>query len=276
MELMKLTERVCETARRASAIMMNPPHEIVQKGNRSDYVTDADLLVQRTVSEELTRLLPESAVLGEESAALPQMRDYIWIVDPIDGTSNYIRDIGESCISIALAHQEELILGVVYQPWRNEMFYAAKDCGAFLNGKPIHVSDRDFAHAHLCAALCLYDKRFAKPCMNIISEVYRQADDFRRFGVASYEAALVGAGRTELHFEIKICPWDVAAGAVIIEEAGGVWECLYSDHLPLDRKFPFLAANSPENLARLREIVVQEIPEIPYDGRLFPEENHTK
>ena len=266
---MELTRQVCEIVRRASEIMKERPHDIVQKGNASDFVTDADVHVQKVVTEELLKLLPESAVLGEESGELPKERDLLWIVDPIDGTSNFIRDLGASCISVGLMNRDELVSGVIYNPFRNEMFYGAKGQGAYVNGHRMRVSDRDFAHSHLCSAMSIYDKRHTKTCLDIIGEVYQQSDDLRRFGAASFETAQLAAGRVELYFEMKICPWDVAAGALLIEEAGGVWECLYHNGMAKGRKFPFIAANNPENFAKLREIVTRHIPEIPYDDRLF-------
>lgn len=267
--MMEQTLQVVEIAKAASEIMKNRPKEIDQKGNDSNFVTEADVAVQNYVTEELMRLLPGSEVLGEESETIPEDTENLWIVDPIDGTSNFIRDLGASVISIALMRNGRLFSGVIYDPYRDEVFYGEHGCGAWRNGIRVHVSDRDFRHSHLCAALSLYDKEYAETCMKIIGRVYPQADDIRRFGAAAYETAQLSAGRVELFFEMRISPWDVAAGALLIEEAGGFWECLYHKGMPIETKFPFIAANSRENFDTLRAIVTEEIPEIPYEHRLF-------
>lgn len=265
---MQLTLAVCDLIRSAGEIMKQRPEHVIQKGNASDYVTEADVHVQEVLAEGLMKLLPGSELCGEEGTDHTTHGGDIWIVDPIDGTSNFIRDLGASVVSVGLMRRGELVSGVIYNPYRNEMFYAAKGCGAFINGRKIHVSDHDFAHSHFCTAMSVYDKNYAEPCFNILKEVYYHCDDMRRFGAAAFELAQLAAGRVELYFEMRLCPWDCAAAAVLIEEAGGYWECLYHKGMPTDRRFIFLAANTRENFEKLRAIVTAEIPEIPYDQSL--------
>ena len=262
---MKLVLAVCDLVRDASSIMMSRPEHIRQKSTRSDFVTEADVHVQEVLSEGLLKLLPGSEVCGEESIDHSTHGGDVWIVDPIDGTSNFIRDLGASVVSVGLKRGGALYLGVIYNPYRDEMFYAGKGCGTWLNGKRVTVSDNDFAHSHFCTAMSVYDKSYAPQCFRILEEVYPACDDLRRFGAAAFELAQLAAGRVEMFFEMRLCPWDCAAAAILIEEAGGYWECLYQDGLPTDRMFAFLAANTKENFDRLRKIVAREIPEIPYD-----------
>lgn len=257
--------KVTEIVREAGKLMLNRDIKIRQKGNDSNYVTSCDIAVERFLSEKLRTLLPGSLVIGEESDHNPSDGGILWVIDPIDGTSNFIRDIGISAISVGLVKDGEPCLGVVYQPYRDEMFYAKKGEGAYLNGERIHVSHRDFAHSHLCSAMSLYDKRYAPPCFRIIDRVYREADDLRRLGSAAVELAYLACGRVELYFEIRLFPWDAAGAIPIIREAGGSVEVLYRDGLPLDGPFPLIAANTPESFARLKAIVTEEIPEIPWE-----------
>ena len=133
-----------------------------------------------------------------------------------------------------------------------------------MNGNPIHVSDRDYAHSHLCSAMSLYDKKHAKACLNIIEKIYHESDDLRRLGSAALELAFLAMGRVELYFEIRVFAWDVAAAATIIKEAGGYIEFLFHDELPLPGPFGVIAANTKENFARLRETVYEELPNQPY------------
>ena len=264
-----LSMQVCELAKEAGKLMQERPQEIESKGGNSNWVTDRDKIIQDFLMEKLGCLLPGSAFLGEESEAWDIAGGEIWIVDPIDGTANFIRDLGASVVSIALMKNQTLELGVVYNPFRNEMFYAEKGCGAYLNGKQIRVSNRDFAHSVLFSAMSVYDKTHARACMNIISRIYDESDDFRRFGSAAFELSQMAAGRGELYFEMRLAPWDAAAAALLIEEAGGCWECLYHDKFCIDHLFPFIAANSRKNFEKLRAIVVSEIPVIPYDAPLL-------
>lgn len=256
--------KVTDLVREAGKLLLDRRMEVTQKGNNSNFVTSCDIAVEEFLSGRLRELLPGSLIIGEESEDNPTDGNLLWVIDPIDGTSNFIRDIGLSVISVGLVKDGEPYLGVVYQPYRNEMFYAQTGQGAYLNGERIHVSDRDFAHSHLCSAMSLYDKRYAPPCFRIIDRVYQEADDLRRLGTAAMELAYLACGRVELYFEIRVFPWDAAGAIPIIREAGGIVEILYQDNLPLDKPFAILGANNAENFARLKEIVTEELPEIPY------------
>ncbi len=253
--------KVTEIVREAGKLMTNRDMEVIQKGNSSNFVTSCDIAVEKYLTEKLKTLLPGSLVIGEESEDNPSEGALLWVVDPIDGTSNFIRDIGVSAVSVGLVKDGEPYLGVVYQPYRDEMFYAEKRKGAYRNGRRIHVSDRDFAHSHLCSAMSLYDKRYAPPCFRIIDRVYQESDDLRRLGSAAVELVYLACGRVELYFEIRLFPWDVAGAIPIIREAGGYVEVLYRDRLPLDKPFSLIAANTEENFRRLKEIVTEELPE---------------
>jgi myo-inositol-1(or 4)-monophosphatase len=255
------TEKVTKIVREAGRLMMNRDMDVMQKGNNSNYVTSCDIAVEKFLSEKLRELLPGSLVIGDDN---PSGGELLWVIDPIDGTSNFIRDIGISAISVGLVKKGEPYLGVVYQPYRDEMFYAKTGEGAYLNGERIHTSQRDFAHSHLCSAMSLYDKQFAPPCFRIIDKIYREADDLRRLGSAAVELVYLACGRVELYFEIRVFPWDAAGAIPIIREAGGQVEVLYHDSLPLGEPFPIIAANTLENLQKLKSIVTDELPQLPY------------
>ena len=255
-----MINQVLNIVKQASKLMADNI-TIEQKGNDSNYVTSADVNVQRYLAEHLPQLLPGSTFLGEEEEAAEIENEYVWVVDPIDGTANFIRDLKASVISVGLVKGGKPYMGVIYDPYKDEIYYAERGKGAFMNGNPIHVSDRDFKHSVICTAASLYNKDLAQPCFNIMQEVYMQADDFRRFGAAANEMTYLAAGRVELYFEIRLFPWDMAAGVVIIEEAGGYTEILHEEGLPLDRPAGIIAANSKANFERLREIVYREIPE---------------
>ncbi len=235
-----------------------------QKGSVSNLVTSTDLAVEKLLTRQLTALLPGSQVLGEEGDHSHFDAEFLWVIDPIDGTSNYVRDIGLSAVSVGLVWKGEPWLGVVCNPYRKETFYAVTGQGAWCNGQHLRVSRRDFSQGHLCSAMSLYDKTLAPPCFRIIDRVYRECDDLRRLGSAALELAYLAAGRVELYFEIRLFPWDAAGAIPIIREAGGFVKALYSDGLPLERPFALYAANTKENLDRLEAIVCDELPVLPY------------
>ena len=268
-----LIEKMIAVVRRGGEFMKPENVEVMQKGNASNFVTSADLKVQEFLKKELLALIPGSVFVGEEEdgAIITEHLEngetkieYIWVVDPIDGTSNFIREIGMSAISVGLLKWGKPYAGVIYQPYRNEMFWAEEGQGAYLNGERIHVSDREFKHGHLCSAMSTYNKVYAPACFRIIEKVYEQCDDLRRLGSAAVELAYLAAGRVELYFEIRLFPWDVAAGIVLIKEAGGFTEMLYQDGFPLDRPVALVGANTKENFEQMKEIVCKEIPVLPY------------
>ena len=260
-----MLEKIIDIVRKSSELMREEI-DVVQKGNECNYVTSADINVQKFLEQHLQQLLPESGFIGEEKEEIDVENEYIWVVDPSDGTSNFIRGLGASVISVGLLKGGKPYLGVIYDPYKDELYWAERGKGAYLNGKRIYVSERDFRHSHLCAAASIYNKDLAKPCLNIIERVYMQADDFRRFGAAALELVYLAAGRVELFFEMRLFPWDMAAAIVIVEEAGGIVENIHEDGLPLDRPAGIIAANSQENFKRLREIVYEEIPNKLYEN----------
>ncbi len=256
-----LLENVIKAVKSCKHIVASP-FEVAEKDTISNLVTSADKAVEAHLKAELLKILPEACFLGEEGDRTDGSR-FRFVVDPIDGTANFVRNLNCSAISVGLTENGEGVLGVVYNPFTDELYYAEKGCGAFLNGKPIKTSSRDFAHSLFYTALCIYKKEFAENCINILREVYKNCDDFRREGSAALELCRIAAGRGELYFEIRVFPWDCCAAEVIIKEAGGFTRRLYADGLDVAAPFPIIAANSKENLEKLYEIVNKEIPQLP-------------
>lgn len=255
-----MMEQLLQIIKDASQYMHRRNFDIQQKGNDSNFATTADLSVEKFLREKLCALLPGSEMLGEEEGSTDLSKEYLWVVDPIDGTSNFIRDLGLSVISVALLKNGRPEVGVVYYPYRDEMYYGQKGKGAFCNGRPIRVSDRDFAHGHLCTAMSLYEKKYAPPCFAVMQQAYAQCDDLRRLGASALELSYVAAGKVEMFFEIRLFPWDVAAAALLIEEAGGFVEYMFHEELPLNTPFGVIAANTKESFEKLKKIVYHNIP----------------
>ena len=206
-------------------------------------------------------------VVGEErggDASLLKSDTLYWVVDPIDGTSDFARGMRLSAISVGLVENEEEIFGVVYCPYTEEVFHAAKGQGAYCNQERIHVSQRDFRHALLFTAFSVYEKRFAPQCEKVLFELYPDLDDFRRLGTASLELCYLAAGRGELYFELRLFPWDWTAAAVIIREAGGCIGSIDSASLCHNAPTLVVAANHQENFLRLKQTVQKHVPALPY------------
>ena len=259
-----MLDKVIEIAKQASALMNADHFEIEEKGSIENIVTSSDLAVQRFLTERLSALLPGSGFFCEEEDLQSCEEVYIWIIDPIDGTANYARHIDHCCISIALARYGVLQMGVVWSPWRNELYCAELGKGAQLNGRPIHVSGRSFEQGLFCSAMSTYRKEFAKTCSDIIYDIYMESNDTRRFGSAAIELCMMAAGYIELYFEMRLQPWDYSAAMLILTESGG---CILSHdgNAPsLQQASLVIAANSSSSAKRMLETVRKHLPVLPY------------
>ena len=258
-------ENIIEIVRAASALMTRSGFEIHDKGSRENLVTSSDLAVQDYLTEHLSALLPGSGFLCEEEDLTDVTgHEYVWIIDPIDGTTNYARGNENCCISVALIRRGEPYKGVVYCPWRGECYWAEKGKGAFLNGKPIHVSPRPFEDGILFTAMSTYHKEWAKSCSEIIYDIFMASNDLRRSGSAAVELCMMAAGFGELYFEMRLMPWDYAAAALILREAGGSIVGIDGNYPPLMQTSMVVAANSQENCQRILDTVHKYLTQLPY------------
>lgn len=248
-----------DTVREASACMATDHFDVSQKGGFANIVTTSDLAVQDFLCERLAVLLPGSGFLCEEKDVHDASREYTWVIDPIDGTANYSRGIDQCAICVGLKHNDEMIMGVVYLPRTNEMFYAEKGKGAFRNGKRIHVSDRPFEDALVCTAFSVYHKEWTDVCSRIVTEAFKQCNDFRRFGACAPELCYLAMGRCEVYFEYMLFPWDFAAASLIVIEAGGMITDKDGNALTCTEPRGVIAANSLDSHRRFMNIVQSEI-----------------
>lgn len=256
--------QVIDIVREASGLMVREGFRVKDKGSRSNLVTSSDIAVQHFLTERLGKLLPGSGFLCEEEDLADLRHEEVWIIDPIDGTTNYSRGNANCCISVALVRNGEPSMGVVYSPWRGELYCAEKGKGAFLNGKPVHVSDRPFEDGLLFTAMSTYRKDLAKACSDVIYDLYLECNDLRRTGSAAVELCMMAAGQAELYFEIRLMPWDYAAAALILQEAGGTILGLDGGLPSLWRPSLVVAANTEENGRRILETVRRHISVQPY------------
>ena len=263
-EMERLLEKTVEIVRGAAGRMVRSGFEVMEKGDLTNLVTSSDLAVQHFLTGRLAELLPGCGFLCEEEDFRDEAHEYVWIIDPIDGTANYARGIADCCISVALTRNGVLQLGVVYSPARQELYTALAGKGAWCNGRRIRVSDRPFEDGLFCTAMSTYRKEFAKTCSDIIFDVYMQSNDTRRFGSAALELCMMAAGIIELYFEMCLQPWDYAAAGLILREAGGA-VCDFERKAPsLFKPSMFIAANTKESCQRILYTVHKHLDKLPY------------
>lgn len=264
MNLKKWTRRVESIVRKAAKIT-TAAYDVEEKDIPINIVTTADINVQKYLQKQLCRLIPGSAFFGEEGSTGDMHGEYVWVVDPIDGTANFARGIREFCISVGLLHNNEAVLGVVYNPAQKRMYSACKAGGAFCNGKPIHTSDVYFSKGMFCTAMSLYRKEYAPLCVKVINEAYARCNDVRRFGACAMELCYLAEGICDLFFEFRVFPWDYAGALVILKEAGGFISGHGGKELCFDKASMVIAANSRENFEELEGIVRRNIAQVPYN-----------
>ena len=181
---------------------------------REDFVTQVDIRVQEYMRNELSKRWPDVQFMGEEKDNSDiDFNGAVWILDPVDGTTNLIHDFKDSALSLGLCEQGQVTLGVIYQPFLDEIFWAQKGKGAFCNGKPIHVSDtRKLEDSLVAVGTSPYHRDLTEENFNAIRCIYEHCVDIRRMGAASVDLAYVACGRVEAYFERNLKPWDFAAG----------------------------------------------------------------
>lgn len=196
----------------------------VEAKQSHDYVSDVDRRCEQMVVSRLKEILPEAGFITEEKTVEQRNGDaeLLWVVDPLDGTTNFIHDLAPYCVCIALRNKETLLLGVVYEVTRKELYSAVKGGGAYLNGKPIHVSAQtDLDQALVMIGYPYNADGWRQFCLNLTGRLYGHCASIRSNGSAEAELCYVAAGKIDVYVESFIQPWDVSAGACILMEAGG-------------------------------------------------------
>ncbi|MFZ6686518.1 inositol monophosphatase family protein [Undibacterium sp. SXout11W] len=219
-----------KAARRGATIINRASFDLdrvsVTEKHFNDFVTEVDQAAEAAIIEVLKTAYPDHAILAEESGASTNLHDeseYVWIIDPLDGTTNFIHGFPQYCVSIALQHRGIITQAVVYDPTRNEMFTATKGGGAFLNDKRIRVTRCDkIADALIGTGFPSRDLSGLDQYMEMFKVMTAKCQGLRRPGSAALDLAYVANGRLDGFFEKGLAPWDIAAGSLLITEAGGI------------------------------------------------------
>ncbi len=189
--------------------------------DRMDYASEVDADAEKVIVKELRRAYPDYAVVGEEGGAQGSGR-YTWVIDPLDGTSNYLRGFPHYCVSIALVENGEPTDAVIFDPLRNDLFTASRGAGAQLNERRIRVAERkDLAGTLISTGFHPRERARTGAQLECVRELLVHAEDVRRTGSAALDLAYVACGRLDAYFEAGVKDWDIAAGVLLVREAGG-------------------------------------------------------
>lgn len=262
-DLFEIEKQIIKIVKNASKLMNNN-FEIMEKGEIQNIVTTTDINIQHYLFNEFKNLLPESGFFCEEEDCIDLDHDYIWIIDPIDGTENYSRGISECCISVCLSYKKERVIGVVYNPKKDELYHAIKGNGAYLNDTIIHVSSRPLNKAIFCTSLCLYRKEYEIACLNVLKDIYPLVKDFRRFASAALEICYLARGLVDMYFEMNLSIWDYSGAIVVLSESGGVFSSYNSTKLDFSKVTMVLASNNMENLEVLNDTINKYMKDNPF------------
>lgn len=231
MDLEKALINAKQWAREAGALQLEYLNKKIKYDTKStdvDMVTEVDLLCEKLIMGKIKEIYPLHGIISEEAGRSLHENEYVWIIDPLDGTNNYFHGYPVFAVSIALRKGNEPVLGVVYAPKQDEMFYAVKGKGAYLNDQAIKVSATDNLRISLLATGFPYDKAEDRQHNNlsIFTHIVPDIMGIRRSGSAAYDMCCAACGRLDGYWELKVKLWDIAAGELIVREAGG--EVLYA------------------------------------------------
>ena len=225
MDLQKITEKVEDCTKKVGEFIRTErksfSYGAVEIKGLNDLVSYVDKTSEEMIVNELSLIFPEAGFIVEENTK-NEKKEFNWIVDPLDGTTNFVHGIPCYAISIALEHKGEIILGVVYEITQNECFRAYKNGGAYLNNQPINVSDRKFLQESLIATgFPIYNFSRIDNYIHTLTFLMKNTHGVRRIGAAAADLCYLACGRVDAFFEYNLNAWDVAAGALIVKEAGG-------------------------------------------------------
>lgn len=227
MNLQSICEKTCKAAEEAGTFITKERENFsidnVETKSFNQLVSYVDKTSEEMLVKSLSSIFPEAGFITEEKTIASGEKEWMWVIDPLDGTTNFIHDLPVYSVSIGLLQNGKPMLGVVYEPNKKEMFYAWKDGGAYLNGKPIKVKENsEIGKSLMATGFPYYDFKIMPQYLNTLSELMKTTQGMRRMGSAAIDLAYTACGRFDGFFEYGLSPWDVAGGIIIIEEAGGI------------------------------------------------------
>lgn len=251
-EVLNFTKKLAEYVGKIQKEKFKENFKVRTKSTNSDLVTEVDYLCEKIIREKIEEKFPDHNILGEEEGKSEKNSDYTWIVDPLDGTNNYAIGYPVYAVSIALQFKNEIVLGVIYLPERDELYYAIKDRDAFFGKKKLKISEENSLSNSTLVTGFPYDKADSHiDNLMPFKKIVKQARGIRRSGSAAFDLVCVAAGILEAVWEFKLSEWDTAAGKILIKEAGGsVFETEIN-------KFPLIIAGSEKVVEEIKTIILK-------------------
>jgi myo-inositol-1(or 4)-monophosphatase len=254
-----------KAARRAGAIINRASLDLDQLTVRSkqdrDYVSEVDQMAERAIIEILRDAYPNHGILAEESGSTDARNgeDYVWIVDPLDGTTNFLHGVPQYAVSIALKHKGQITQAVVFDPTRNELFTASRGRGAALNDRRIRASQRSrMSECLIGTGFPFRDFSFSEAYLNMFRDMMKATSGLRRPGSAALDLAWVACGRYDGFWEMRLSPWDIAAGSLIAQEAGALVGNFLGNEGFLESGN--IVAGNPKVFAQMLQILAPHLP----------------
>lgn len=225
-DLLQIQQQTIDAVKKAAVFIQSEIGKInnndIETKALNSLVTYVDKNSEIILVEELRKIIPNATFLTEENTVEQTKGEWQWIIDPLDGTTNFIHQVPVFSISVGLQHNDEMVVGVVYELNRNECFYATKNEGAFLNGNKINVTKTPIlADSLIATGFPYYDYDLLENYINVFKRLMTSTRGIRRLGSAATDLCYTACGRFDAFFEYSLSPWDVAAGALILQEAGG-------------------------------------------------------
>ena len=257
----KVLEYMVNAEKEAASLMMQAHNVLAEaKTGRRDVVTEYDRRIQELLIEKLSSDIPGALFFCEEEDRRADLSaEHVFIIDPIDGTMNFVKGFHHSCISAAYSSGSEIKAAAVYNPYADELFTAVKGGGAFLNGKKISVSDDPVSESIVCCGTSPYYPIMTDVTFDIMRKIFKASLDIRREGSAALDLCSVAAGRAGVYFELSVYLWDYAAAALIVTEAGGRVCDINGEPLPWNGGRTSIVAGSEKNCAEFLSITNKNI-----------------
>lgn len=244
MDLVKIAYEMEKIAKGAGELITHHGDlQIDEKSDAANIVTNMDVASQNYIIEKCQQLIPNSSFYAEEEGRQELGEKYTWVIDPIDGTTNFAYDFQHSCISIALLYQQKGIVGVIYDPYLDECFVGIEGKQSTLNGKAIHCTSNIASHALVMIGTSPYNKALADETFDIAKRLFINCRDLRRSGSAALDICYVACGRVDAFYESQLSPWDYAAGKVILENAQGKSHALHGESFDYSKPIGVLFTN---------------------------------
>lgn len=226
MNLSQITEKIAAVAYETGSFIRGErlrfSYDSVEFKGESDLVSYVDKEAEQRIISGLQQILPAAGFITEEETTEQGQKEYTWIIDPLDGTTNFVHGIPNYCVSIGLMHEGKIVAGVVYEVANDECFYAWKNGGAFLNKQPIHISGASsFSDCVLATGFPYYEFERLDEYLKILNQLMKDTQGLRRMGSAAADMAYVACGRYGGYFEYNLNSYDIAAGVILVQEAGG-------------------------------------------------------